>query len=201
MFETHATLLLAAILVPLLAGIALSFGSGFSTGSRRALALVGFGVPLLASLLLAFRFDPALVGGYKFESKFATGLESIGIYVHLGLNGISLPLFLLAGVVGFAAGLYAMFSNAERPHLYLALMLFMQGGLICPFASVAILFFYFLHAFALIPTFIMIAVSVVTARRIAAMEMTYYLTLVAMRSLPVLIALYVTSGAETFSLP
>lgn len=201
MFETHATLLLAAILVPLLAGIALSFGSGFSAGSRRAVALVGFGVPFLVSLLLAFRFDPALVGGYNFESKFATGLESIGIYLHLGLNGISLPLFLLAGVVGFAAGLYAMFSNADRPHLYLALMLFMQGGLMGTFASIDIFFFYFFHEFALIPTFIMIAVWGGTGRRSAAMEMTIYLTLGAMLSLLGLIALYVTSGAESFSLP
>jgi NADH-quinone oxidoreductase subunit M len=200
-FETHAIILLAAILVPLVAGAVLVFGSGFGATSRRALALVGFGIPLLAALFLATRFDASLAGGYNFEAKLATGLESIGIYLHLGLNGISLPLFLLAGVVGFAAGLYALFSNAERPHLYLALMLFMQGGLMGTFASVDIFFFYFFHEFALIPTFIMIAVWGGTGRRSAAMEMTIYLTLGAMLSLLGLVALYVTSGAESFALP
>lgn len=201
MIDSHGILLLATILVPLLGGVALAFGAGFTASIRRSIALVGFGFPLLASLFLAVRFDPALVGSYNFECKFATGLESIGIYLHLGLNGISLPLFLLAAVVGFAAGLYAIFSTADRPHLYLALMLFMQGGLMGTFASVDIFFFYFFHEFALIPTFIMIAVWGGTGRRTAAMEMTIYLTLGAMLSLLGLIALYVTSGAESFSLP
>lgn len=201
MFEPHAILLLAAIFVPLLAGVVLAFGSAFAVGTRRGLALAGFGFPFLAALFLAFRFDPALVGEYNFECKLATGLESFGIFLHLGLNGISLPLFLLAGVVGFAAGLYALFSNAERPHLYLALMLFMQGGLMGTFASVDIFFFYFFHEFALIPTFIMIAVWGGAGRRVAAMEMTIYLTLGAMLSLLGLVSLYVSSGAESFSLP
>ncbi|CAI8303175.1 MAG: NAD(P)H-quinone oxidoreductase chain 4 1 [Opitutia bacterium UBA7350] len=201
MFDPNATVLLAAILVPLFAGVVLAFGSGYTGGMRRGVALGGFGYPLVAAFFLAFRFDPAQVGAYNFESKLATGLDSFGIYLHLGLNGISLPLFLLAGVVGFAAGLYAMFSNAERPHLYLALMLFMQSGLMGTFASVDIFFFYFFHEFALIPTFIMIAVWGGTGRRTAAMEMTIYLTLGAMLSLLGLVSLYVTSGAESFSLP
>ena len=47
-------------------------------------------------------------------------------------------------------------SKAERLHLYLALLLLMQGGLMGTFASVDVFFFYFFHEFALIPTFIMI---------------------------------------------
>jgi len=35
-------------------------------------------------------------------------------HLTLGLNGISLPLFVLAGVVGLAAGLYALQSGAGR---------------------------------------------------------------------------------------
>ena len=200
-FETHASLLLAAILIPLITGAILIFGSAFKAVTRRVIAVVGFGLPFLSALFLAFNFDSALAGGYNFELKMATGLESLGIYLHLGLNGISLPLFLLAGVVGFAAGLYAIFSKAERPHLYLALLLFMQGGLMGTFASVDIFFFYFFHEFALIPTFIMIAVWGGSDRRAAAMEMTIYLTVGAMLSLLGLIALYVTSGAESFALP
>lgn len=198
--DTSSLYLLAAIIAPLVAGLILLFGSRFSTTTIRVIGALGFGWPLIIGLLLYCRFEPSLVGGYNFELCLPTGLQAVGIFLHLGLNGISMPLFLLAGVVGLAAGLYAMYSNAERPHLYLALMLFMLGGLMGTFASVDIFFFYFFHEFALIPTFIMIGVWGGAGKRGAAIEMTIYLTLGALLSLLGLIALYVESGAESFSL-
>ena len=62
----------------------------------------------------------------------------------------------MAGIVGFAAGLAAIGSGAERIKLYLALLCFMQSGLMGLFASVDLFFYYLFHEFALIPTFIMI---------------------------------------------
>lgn len=198
--DTNSLLLLSAILVPLLAGGALLAGSRYNKPTVRSLSLLGFIWPLIVGAALFAQFDPALAGGYNFELRLPTGLESLGIYLHLGLNGISLPLFLLAAVVGLAAGLYAMFSQAERLHLYLALLLFMLGGLMGTFASVDVFFFYFFHEFALIPTFIMIGIWGGAGRRAAAIEMTIYLTLGALLSLLGLIALYVQSEANSFSL-
>ncbi|PXA03401.1 NADH-quinone oxidoreductase subunit N [Coraliomargarita sinensis] len=200
MNDTNSYFLLAAILAPILAGVILLFGARFDATTRRAVAAFGFGWPLIIGLMLYCLFEPTLVGGYNFELRLPTGLESIGIYLHLGLNGISMPLFILAGTVGFAAGLYAMYSNAERPHIYLALLLFMLGGLMGTFASVDVFFFYFFHEFALIPTFIMIGIWGGAGRRGAAIEMTIYLTVGALLSLLGLIALYVESGADSFSL-
>ncbi|MGC6455869.1 MAG: complex I subunit 4 family protein [Coraliomargaritaceae bacterium] len=197
----HSTLLLGAILVPLLAGFVLLFSGTLKASVRRAIALSGFAIPLFAALILAFNFDSSLAGGYNFEMRMDTGLSAVGVFLHLGLNGISLPLFLLAGVVGLATGLYAVHSKAERPHLYLALLLIMQAGLMGTFASIDIFFFYFFHEFALIPTFIMIGIWGGAGRRAAAMELAVYLTLGALLSLLGLIALYASSGAESFSLP
>lgn len=198
--DTNSLFLLAAILAPLVAGVVLLFGSRLGQGPVRFIAALGFALPLVLGLTLYSQFEPSLIGQYNFELRLPTGLESIGIYLHLGLNGISMPLFLLAATVGLAAGLYAMYSNADRPHLYLALLLFMLGGLMGTFASVDIFFFYFFHEFALIPTFLMIGLWGGAGRRGAAIEMTIYLTLGAMLSLLGLIALYVQSGADSFSL-
>ena len=68
------------------------------------------------------------------------------------------------------------------------------------FASAVFFFFYFFHEFALIPTFIMIGVWGGAGKRGAAIEMTIYLTLGALLSLLGLIALYVESGVDSFSL-
>ncbi|MGF1484469.1 MAG: NuoM family protein [Opitutales bacterium] len=185
-----------SILSPLVAAVMLLFAERFGVAAARTIAFLGFAVPFLASLVLALLYSQAQAGpgGYRFVTIASTGLDWLGVQLHLGLNGISLPMYLLAGIVGMAAGLYALQSPAKRKSLYLGLLLTMHGGLMGTFASVDIFFFYFFHELALIPTFIMIGIWGGTERRVAAMEMTIYLTLGALLSLIGLISLYVFSG-------
>ena len=198
-FDLDSLLLLSSILMPLMVGTFLLFGASVNKTTRCWIGTLGFGWPLTVAVLLACIFE-ANTGAYDHELRLPTGLQSIGIYLHLGLNAVSMPLFLLAGIVGFSAGLYAIFSQVDRPHLYLALLLFMLSGLLGTFASVDVFFFYFFHEFALIPTFIMIVIWGGSNRRTAALQMTIYLTLGAMLSLLGLVALYISSGAQSFSL-
>ena len=183
--------LLLAIVVPLLTALALALGAG------KRVAYVGFGVPAVISLWAWAVYGHAeQVQGFALRSVYDTGLSDIGIRLHLGLNGISLPLYVMAGLVGLAAGLYALQSAAERLNTYLALLLVMLSGLMGVFSSIDIFFFYFFHELALIPTFIMVGIWGGRDRSYAAMKMTIYLTLGAMLSLIGLIAIYVKSGAE-----
>ncbi len=195
--------LLLSILTPL--GVALAIALGLPKRFSVKLAYLGFGVPAAAALYLWCNYTEASAlayEGYAYYSRYDTGLWDLGIRLTLGLNGISLPLFVLAGIVGLAAGLYAIQSGAERLKLYLMLLLIMQAGLMGVFASIDIFFFYFFHELALIPTFIMVGIWGGRDRGYAAMKMTIYLTLGAMLSLLGLIALYVKSGTElkTFDL-
>jgi NADH-quinone oxidoreductase subunit M len=195
---SNALLLQLAVATPLVAALVIACGlpKRFST----KLAAVAFAAPLLIALWLWKEFPAEPAGHYQYLSTIDTGLGSFGITLKLGLNGIALPMFLLAGIVGFAAGLYALRSGAERLKLYLMLLLVMHGGLMGVFASVDIFFFYFFHELALIPTFIMVGIWGGRDRNYAAMKLTIYLTAGAMLSLLGLIALYVKSGAETFDL-
>lgn len=191
-------LLLLAIAIPL--AVAASIFAGMPKRYSVKLAYLGFGLPALISLYAWGMFPAELGDRYAFLASYDTGLSALGIKLTLGLNGISLPMFVLAGVVGLAAGLYALQSGAERLKIYLALLLVMQAGLMGTFASVDIFFFYFFHELALIPTFIMVGVWGGRDRNYAAMKMTIYLTLGAMLSLIGLIAVYVQSDAGSFSL-
>ena len=112
-----------------------------------------------------------------------TGLAPWGITLKLGLNGIALPMFVLAAIVGLAAGLVALRSQAERLKLYLVLLLVMHGGLLGVFASVDIFFFYFFHELALIPTFIMVGIWGLRDRNYAAMKMTIIAWITVTRSI------------------
>ena len=197
----EAFLLQASIWGPLLFALPLIFGAHLPRNGVKAIAFIGFLIPLVSSLYLWTQFPGGAGGEFHFRSSHDLGLAALaGIRLDLGLNGISLPFFVLAGVVGFAAGLYAIQSQAERPHLYLLLLLVMQGGLMGVFSSIDIFFFYLFHEFAMIPTFIMIGIWGGRDRGYAAMKMAVYLTLGAMLSLAGLILVYVNSGADSFNL-
>jgi len=192
--------LLISVLAPL--AVALSIALGLPKRYAVKLAYAGFGVPALMALLVWWGFGGAgkESHGYAFLSGYSTGLDGFGIGLKFGINGISLPMFVLAGLVGLAAGLYAIQSGAERMKTYLLLLLVMQAGLMGTFASVDIFFFYFFHELALIPTFIMVGIWGGRDRTYAALTMTIYLTLGAMLSLIGLVAIYVKSGASSFDL-
>jgi len=195
---SNAQLLQLAIATPL--GAALIIACGLPKRFAVKLAAVAFTLPALIALWLWSQFPAENAHQYAYLSTTYTGLSDFGITLKLGLNGIALPMFLLAAIVGLAAGLYALRSGAERLKLYLLLLLIMHGGLLGVFASVDIFFFYFFHELALIPTFIMVGLWGGRDRHYAAMKLTIYLTAGAMLSLLGLIALYVLSGAHSFDL-
>lgn len=193
--------LLAAILIPLAAALLLL--APLPDRAGKTLAALGFLFPALLGLHCWWHYAAHLEAstGYAFRSTYDTGLQDLfGISLKLGLNGISMPMFMMAGVVGLAAGLYAIQSKAERPRLYLGLLLVMQAGLMGVFASIDIFFYYFFHEFALIATFILVGVWGGRDRGYAAMKLTIYLTLGAMLSLLGFILIYTKSGAESFDL-
>lgn len=191
-------LLLLSILAPLAAAVVIA--ARIPTRLVKFVAFAGFLAPALIALHVWYHFPAGAGAGYEFKELYLTGLQGLGIKLHLGLNGIALPLYVLAGLVGLAAGLYAIQSGAERIKTYLALLLVMQAGLMGVFASIDIFYFYFFHELALIPTFIMVGIWGGKDRGYAAMKMTIYLTAGAMLSLLGLIAIYYKSGAENFDL-
>ncbi len=202
----NSNLILLAIALPLAVALVLALGLPERFATR--LAAGGFAAPAAIGLWLWSRFPayaaiPPAHAGFAFYSMHALGLERIGLHLTLGLNGVSLPLFVLAGVVGLAAGLYALRSGAGRLRFYLMLLLIMQGGLLGAFASIDIFFFYFFHELALIPTFLLVGIWGTRSgseNRYAAMTMAIYLTAGAMLSLLGLIAIYQKSGVESFDL-
>src|SRR5258708_1963774 len=96
--------LLLAIAVPL--ALALVIGLGLPKRWSVRLSYVAFAFPALVALHAWANFSRVPhADGYAFLVRYSTGLDGIGIGLKLGLNGISLPLFVLAGIVGLAAGI------------------------------------------------------------------------------------------------
>ena len=86
-------LLLGSILVPALVSIALFSGLIEKDDLAKQLAFLGFGFPCIAGIVLFINFDGSQEG-YCFEMLYEEmGLQELGITFHLGLNGVSSPLF------------------------------------------------------------------------------------------------------------
>lgn len=195
-------LLQVAIFLPLAMGLLILIGSSlWGHTLSKCMAFLGFLCPCLIALCLAYCYPYYNdYFGYSFYSSIHTGLEFLGIRLTLGLNGISLPLFVLSGIVGLASGLYTFCSDNENVHTYWSLLLIMLSGLLGAFASIDIFYFYFFHELALIPTFVLLGLFGGQGRRSAAIELTVYLSLGALIALAGLICIYIFSDCPSFNL-
>ena len=169
-----SSLVQLSIAAPIIAAFLTLWAKSWGRPAVQIISMTGFVLPALFALFLWGQYEPETPGGYAFVSQLDTGLSLIGVSMHLGLNGVGLPLFVMASVVGLAAGLYAAQSKAENLSRYLFCLLIMQGGLMGVFASIDIFFFYFFHELALIPTFVMVGIWGGRDRNYAAMKMTIY---------------------------
>jgi len=87
-------------------------------------SLAAIGLMLLGLVVLA-GFNPA-AAGFQFEER-AAWITSLNVHYHLGLDGLSLLLVLLTGIVG-PAGLLAAWKQPGSPRAFGILFLILQGS-------------------------------------------------------------------------
>jgi NADH-quinone oxidoreductase subunit M len=187
MSEEPYSLLNCAILTPLAFAVALCFVRAASTQAIRWLAIFGALLTGVLSVMIFDRYNPQDVG-FQLAHKVAW-VKPLDLNWHVGVDGISATMILLAGIVGFTATLVSWDVQRRQKEFYI-LLLVMIGGTIGMFASLDIFFLYAFHELALIPTFLMIGIWGSGQREYAAMKMTLYLSAGAFVALLGLIALY-----------
>lgn len=166
-----AFLLVLVILIPLLTGAALMALPGLSLRATRQVALGAVVAALALSVFLVLRFDPrpaagslGATGGYQFvhQSGDSLGWEWIGvpngdgIRLAFGLDGISLPLFVLTSLLMLTSVMASWGPIKDRPAMFYGLLLMLQAGLLGLFASLDVVLFYIFFEFTLIPLFFLI---------------------------------------------
>jgi NADH-quinone oxidoreductase subunit M len=157
------------------------------------------GVVFASAMGLWSGFHPG-ADGYAFEFALPLGLQGIGSSLSLGLNAISLPMFVLTAVVGLAAGFLMTDIKRERAGLIWGLVLIAQGGMLGAFACMDLFYAFFLHEIALLPTFIALVAFGGADRRHAATEVGISMLAGSLLVLAGLLALYFGSGVHSFNL-
>jgi len=134
---------------------------------------------------------PAGENGFFFVSSIPVMALQDFFTIHfvLGMDGLNAPLLLLTSLVALAAA-GVVPGDIRREREFFVMMLLIVFGATGAFASLDLFFFYIFHEVALIPTFLMIGIWGTRDRKLAATQMTLYLTLGSLVLLVGLLAFY-----------
>jgi NADH-quinone oxidoreductase subunit M len=140
-------------LVPFLGGIIIAGLGAERKNLVRSLALATSLVGLGGALCMWLHFDPKS-GGLQFVEKF-DWVPSLGIQYFLGVDGLGLLMVLLTAIVTPLA-ILASWRMDDRPHVYHALILWLQAGLFGTFTALNFFHWFLFWELGLIPAFFLI---------------------------------------------
>lgn len=196
-------LLTIAILLPLASAFLAFLFPAKKPGAIRALAMFATGVSLLLTLYVFSQFDRGNAG-YQFV--FAREwVQALGINLKFGVDGISMTLLLLVGIVSFCGALVSHEIH-EREKEYYILFLALTSGISGTFCAMDMFFFYFFYELAVIPMYLLIGMygslppgKHGRTKEYATMKLTLYLTAGAVLALVGLLTMYY-AGGKTFDM-
>ncbi|NEP30531.1 NADH-quinone oxidoreductase subunit M [Moorena sp. SIO3B2] len=190
-------MLSALILVPILSAAIVGFWPGNVTAkAARQISLVVTGGIFLWSVILMTMFNPGDVN-LQFQENLPW-IQGIGLTYSLGVDGLSLPLLILNGLLT-AIALYCTDSNVIRPRLYYALMLLLNGAVAGAFLAQDLLLFFIFYELELIPLYLLIAIWGGKRRGYAATKFLLYTALSGALVLASFLGLVFLSGSSSFS--
>ena len=116
------------------------------------------GAVLVAAIVLAAGFDhdhPATMQA----TTDISWIPALDVRIHLGIDGISLPLLVLTALLTFLCALYSYFKlpAGPSPKAFVALVLVLESGTLATFAVLDLLLFFLAFEMVLIPMYFLIA--------------------------------------------
>ncbi|MFW3472888.1 complex I subunit 4 family protein [Streptomyces microflavus] len=133
------------------------------------------GAVLIAAIVLTAGFDhdhPATMQA----TTDISWIPALDVRIHLGIDGISLPLLLLTALLTFLCALYSYFKLpvGPSPKAFVALVLVLESGTLATFAVLDLLLFFLAFEMVLIPMYFLIARWGGDQRRAAAWKFILY---------------------------
>ena len=200
--EIDKLILTIVTFTPALGALVLLLLNRKDTKAIRGLALAVAVVTFLLSLHLIAHFD-STKPGFQFLID-VPWVASAGIDYHMGIDGISVYLILLATILTPLA-ILASWSISDRAKEYFIFMLLLETGMIGVFAALDLFLFYLFWEVMLIPMYFLIGVWGGERRIYAAMKFVLFTMIGGVLMLIAILALYFmhgnATGQFTFSYP
>ncbi|MFE0422986.1 NuoM family protein [Streptomyces sp. NPDC058953] len=133
------------------------------------------GAVLAAAVVLAAGFDHDQPSRMQAVTDISW-IPALGVHIHLGVDGISLPLLVLTALLTFLCALYSYFKPpaGASPKAFVALVLLLETGTLATFASLDLLLFFLAFETVLVPMYFLIARWGGEERRAAAWKFILY---------------------------
>jgi len=192
---------------PIVAALIVLMMPAHRRNETRAVALASATFALILSFWVYFSYDQ-VAAGYQFVEQY-NWLPVLGISLHFGVDGMSTPLVLLTGIVMFTGVLISWGDEdphvkagiQDRPREFFAFLFLLAGGVFGVFVSLDLFMLFFFYEIAVFPMYLLIAIwGWVKTREYAAMKLTLYLFIGSVVALVGALAMYWTSGLNTFDM-
>lgn len=186
------------ILLPLLGAALISFYPTTINGkiARRVALAVSITI-FLWTIFLTIQFNPAETGIQFAESL--PWIDALGLNYNLGIDGLSLPLLLLNGLLTIIA-IYSSDESLQRPRFYYPLILVLTTGVIGAFLAQDLLLFFLFYELELIPLYLLIAIWGGAKRGYAATKFLIYTAISGILILASFLGMVWLSGSPSFGL-
>ncbi len=148
-YQTSFPFITVSMLIPALFGVAVLL---LSERLSKVLGVIGSGLTFLISLWVVYLFDYSKSSAVQFYEEY-TVLEELGVKLSLGLDGLSLIMYLLTTLVSLVAILWSVRDHQINFRLkeYFSAFLFSESFLIGVFTSFDLIVFYVFYELVLIP--------------------------------------------------
>ncbi|MFD3520871.1 NuoM family protein [Streptomyces sp. NPDC058653] len=116
------------------------------------------GAILIAAIVLALGFDHDQPSRMQATTDISW-IAALDVRIHLGVDGISLPLLVLTALLTFLCALHSYFTSpaGPSPKAFVALLLVLESGTLATFAVLDLLLFFLAFEMVLIPMYFLIA--------------------------------------------
>lgn len=183
-----------SIWLPILAGVVvLAFGNDKTPNATRWIALIGSLVAFAVTIPLYTHFNFA-DGGFQFQEGFHW-IPAFNINYHLGVDGIAVPLILLASFTTVIVVIAAWEVITLRVAQYMASFLIMSGLMIGVFSALDGILYYVFWEAMLIPMFLVIGIWGGPNRVYATIKFFLYTLIGSLLMLVAFIYLYYQTGS------
>ncbi len=181
-------MLSAMTYIPLIGAVLIAIVPTRNPEVFRWLALLTTGINFGLSLYITLSFDRN-AKGYQFEEK-TSWISSIGAGYHMGVDGVSVLMIALDGLLFVAAIMASWNAIQKRVREYYVSMLILYVGLVGVFCALDFFLFYIFWELVLIPMAILIGVWGGSNRIYAAYKFFIYTLVGSLLMLVAIIALY-----------
>ncbi|WP_338678310.1 NADH-quinone oxidoreductase subunit M [Streptomyces sp. SCSIO 30461] len=133
------------------------------------------GVILAVAVVLTLGFDHDQPSKMQATTDISW-IPALDVRIHLGVDGISLPLLVLTALLTFLCALYSYFKMpaGPSPKAFVALLLVLESGTLATFAVLDLLLFFLAFETVLVPMYFLIARWGGEGRRAAAWKFILY---------------------------